>query len=206
MKRIHSLDFMQAKPTPWLGWAAAGIGLIVLAATALPLWPLAQDNQARASALRTSSRQIQEDSVQAAVLTPAERRRQTQSRRLLQHLDAPWNELFTLLEQHADPQVGLLRLEPDAASGQIRLMAMCKDLGVMAAWLRRLEQDPRLSNVQIVQHQVEELAPGRPVRFNLVARWRGAPVSNAIATAKQTAAPAVAPSIDSATRRLEGQP
>ena len=60
MKRIHSLDFMQAKPTPWLGWAAAGIGLIVLAATALPLWPLAQDNQARASALRDSSRQIQD--------------------------------------------------------------------------------------------------------------------------------------------------
>jgi hypothetical protein len=199
MKRIHSLDFMQAKPTPWLGWAAAGIGLIALAATALPLWPLAQDNQARALALRANSIQAQEDTVQAAVLSPAERRRQSQSRRLLQQLDAPWNELFALLEQHADPQVGLLRIEPDAASGQIRLMAMSKDLTVMAAWLRRLEQDPRLSGVQIVQHQIEELSPGRPVRFNLVARWRGAPTGGAMAAT-------AVPSLDTGLSRAGGQP
>lgn len=201
MKRIHSLDFMQARPTPWLGWAAAGAGLIVLAAVALPLLPLAQDNQARAGALRTISRQAQEDSAQTSVPSPAERRRQAQSRRLLQQLDAPWNELFALLEQHADPQVGLLRIEPDAASGQIRLMAMCKDLGVMAAWLRRLEQDPRLSDVQIVQHQIEELAPGRPVRFNLLARWRGAPAGGKVAAVRQSADP-----VDAGLSRTGGQP
>ncbi|ACB34881.1 fimbrial assembly [Leptothrix cholodnii SP-6] len=201
MKRIHSLDFMQARPTPWLGWAAAGIGLIVLAAVALPLLPLVQDNQMRADALRTISRQTQEDSAQVIVQSPAERRRQAQSRRLLQQLDAPWNELFALLEQHADPQVGLLRIEPDAGSGQIRLMAMCKDLGVMATWLRRLEQDPRLSDVQIVQHQIEELAPGRPVRFNLVARWRGAPAGGKVAAARQTADP-----VGAGLSRTGGQP
>jgi hypothetical protein len=206
MKRIHSLDFMQARPTPWLGWTVTGVGLIVLAAAALPLLPLAQDNQMRAGALRTISRQAQEDSAQAPVQSPAERRRQAQSRRLLQQLDAPWNELFALLEQHADPQVGLLRLEPDAASGQIRLMAMCKDLGVMATWLRRLEQDPRLSDVQIVQHQIEELAPGRPVRFNLVARWRGAPAGGKVAAVRQATDSAREPSIDAALSRTGGRP
>ncbi|MDP4300544.1 PilN domain-containing protein [Leptothrix discophora] len=173
MKRIHSLDLLNERRTPWGGWALAAVGLLVAGAAALPLWPLRADIEARNQALG-AERRASAAADAPIELSPADRRRQTQARRLLVQLDAPWNELFNLLEQNADSQVGLLRLEPDAASGQIRVMAMARSLGAMAGWLRRLEQDPRLADVQILQHQVEDQLPGRPVRFNLVARWRGA--------------------------------
>lgn len=180
MKRIHSLDFLQARPTPWPGWAVAGIGVLVLAATALPLWPLVHLNQARAQALQTAATQA--DRAIEPTLAAADRQQQAQARRLLQQLDAPWNELFALLEHHADPQIGLLRLEPDAATGQFHMTGLGRSLPVMAAWLRRLEQDPRLSEVQIQQHQIDDLAPGRPVRFSIVARWRAGPADSQPAT------------------------
>ncbi|RZS58015.1 PilN domain-containing protein [Sphaerotilus mobilis] len=173
MKRIHAVDLLNDRHTPWGGWALAAAGLLLAAVALLPLLPLRADIEAREQSVNAVRR------ASAAADAPIElsandRRRQAQARRLLVQLEAPWNELFNLLEQNADPQVGLLRLEPDAASGQIRVMALARNLGAMASWLRRLEQDPRLADVQIVQHQIEDQQPGRPVRFNIVARWRGA--------------------------------
>jgi Tfp pilus assembly protein PilN len=164
----------------------------------MPLWPLAQDNQARSAALSQAARQAAD----AAVVpepTPVDRRREAQARRLLVQLDAPWNDLFSLLERHASPQVGLLRLDPDAATGQVRLTALAKDLGAMAAWLRALEQDPRLSEVQLLQHQIEDLTPGRPVRFSLSAHWRAGTSANTTA-----AAPPRGPATDPGRDAAEG--
>lgn len=195
MKRIQSLDFLNDEPTPWYGWGAAALGLLVLAAVAMPLWPLAQDNQVRSAALGQAARRAAD----AAVVpepTPTDRRREAQARRLLVQLDAPWNELFTLLERHASPQVGLLRLDPDAATGQVRLTALAKDLGAMAAWLRALEQDPHLREVQLLQHQIEDLTPGRPVRFSLSAHWRAGATASTTAAATPTPNPATDPGRD----------
>jgi len=185
MKRIHRIDLLNDSPTRWGGWALAAAGLLLAGVAVLPLLPLRADIEARTQAV-SAERRASAAADAPIELSATDRRRQTQARRLLVQLDAPWNELFNLLEQNADPQVGLLRLEPDAASGQIRLMAMARDLGAMAAWLRRLEQDPRLGDVQIVQHQIEEQQPGRPVRFNIVARWRGA--GTAASTSRQAEA------------------
>ncbi len=185
MKRIHALDLLNDRQTPWGGWLLAGVGLLLAALAVLPLLPLRADIAQREQAVNAVRRASA--AAEAPIeLSAADRRRQTQARRLLVQLDAPWNELFNLLEQHADPQVGLLRLEPDAASGQIRVMAMARSLGAMAAWLRRLEQDPRLADVQIVQHQIEDQVPGRPVRFNIVARWRGAAAAPLRTAARST--------------------
>ncbi len=173
MKRIHGLDLLNDRQTPWGGWLLAGVGVLLAGLAALPLLPLRADIEARNQAL-SAERRASAAAEAPIELSAADRRRQTQARRLLVQLDAPWNELFNLLEQNADREVGLLRLEPDAASGQIRVMAMARSLSAMAGWLRRLEQDPRLADVQIVQHQIEDQVPGRPVRFNIVARWRGA--------------------------------
>ncbi|MEY8877062.1 MAG: hypothetical protein AB9M60_11175 [Leptothrix sp. (in: b-proteobacteria)] len=193
MKRLDSLDFLKAHPTPWLGWGLVGVGVLALLAVASPLLSLVPDNQSLASDLANHRQRAIEDTAAASVtLSPVDRRRQLVGRRLMAQLDAPWNNLFNLLEQHADPQVGLLRMDPDAGSGQFRLTALTKDLGTMAAWLRRLELDPRLADVQIVQHQIEDLTPGRPVRFSLVARWRAG--STGVLTAQtQPAAAATEP-------------
>ncbi len=186
MKRIHRLDLLHDQRTPWGGWLLAGLGLLLAGLAALPLLPLREDIEARNRSLG-AERRASAAADAPIELSATDRRRQTQARRLLVQLDAPWNELFNLLEQNADPQVGLLRLEPDAASGQIRVMALARNLDAMAAWLRRLEQDPRLADVQILQHQIEEQQPGRPVRFNLVARWRGAAAAGG--TGRQAEAP-----------------
>lgn len=200
MKRIQRLDFLQDEPTPWYGWAAAAVGMLVLAAVAMPLWPLAQDNQARGAALGQAARQAAADAV-VPEPTPVDRRREAQARRLLMQLDAPWNDLFSLLERHASPQVGLLRLDPDAASGQVRLTALAKDLGAMASWLRALEQDRRLGEVQLLQHQIEDLTPGRPVRFSLSAHWRhGAGVGSTAAAPPKAVADPGRVSVEGLTR------
>jgi Tfp pilus assembly protein PilN len=66
-------------------------------------------------------------------------------------------------------------VEPSAAKRNIRITAEARDALDMLAYVAALQQDPRLSGVILLSHQVQAQAPGMPLRFQLQAGWGPVP-------------------------------
>jgi Tfp pilus assembly protein PilN len=87
-------------------------------------------------------------------------------------LSAPWSDLLAAFEEHGSGDVGLLKLEPDARAGLVRVTGQVRNTRALFGYLRALEADPRLERVVLTNHQVERNTPGMPLRFTLQAGWR----------------------------------
>lgn len=90
------------------------------------------------------------------------------------NLAAPWADLLLALE-NAPSNVALLAVEPSAAKRSVSLTAEAAAPIDMLKYLEALQNDPHLSNVVLVSHQLQVQAPGTPVRFQLRATWGDAP-------------------------------
>jgi hypothetical protein len=131
-------------------------------------------------------------------LTPGERTAMSQARSLTAQLNYPWASLLNLIETAQHPDVALLALEPKSRNGQLRLTGEAKDAPSMLAYVGGLQNNPLLQNALLTTHQMQVQQPGTPLKFQIVAQWKGpqegAPldaVPDAIA-ATASAAPAVA--------------
>ena len=87
-------------------------------------------------------------------------------------LETPWPDLLAALEQ-APSYVALLSVDPSAAKRNVTLTAEAANPTAMLDYLQELQNDGRLSGVNLVSHQVQLLTPGTPVRFQLKAGWGG---------------------------------
>lgn len=95
-------------------------------------------------------------------------------RQTSRRLSTPWADLLAALES-APVNVALLLVEPSAAKRSVSLTAEAARPADMLKYLRALQDDARFSDVVLVSHQVQQQAPGTPVRFQLRARWGEAP-------------------------------
>lgn len=86
-------------------------------------------------------------------------------------LKVPWNDLFASVEAANTPNVALLTIESDTARRQVKISAEAKDLESMLEYVRVLGEQPKLANVYLQSHQVQQQDPQRPVRFVLGADW-----------------------------------
>ena len=66
----------------------------------------------------------------------------------------------------------LLALEPDARKHVLRLTAEVKNSDDMIGYIELLKQQEFFSAVTLTRHEVSELDPNRPLRFQLDAEWR----------------------------------
>jgi Tfp pilus assembly protein PilN len=171
MKRPPRLDFQGGPPRPWIGLAACTFALLLLAASAWHGWRQQQDNAARAGALAQRQARSQAG---APRMSPADRQRLAQANRLAAELRAPWGELLSTFETQGGPDIGLLKLEPDARTGVVRVTGHARNASSLFAYLKSLEADARLRQVALVNHELEQDTPGRPLRFVLQAGWREA--------------------------------
>ena len=173
MKRPPRLDFLAGAPRPW-----GGVGLAVLAAALLGAavhssWRLQQDNR---QALATLNEQAAHRLPPAPrKLSEAERVRLSQAARVASELRAPWGDLLATFEEHGRGDIGLLKLEPDAKTGLVRITGQARHAEALFAYLRELEAEPRLVRVALTTQQLERETPGQPLRFIIQAGWRGAP-------------------------------
>lgn len=87
----------------------------------------------------------------------------------------PWGELFAAVEAAQTDDVALLSFNPDAARGAVRITGEARRREAVLAYMDRLGQGRVLSNVVLVEDQVQQQDPERPVRFTLTADWRKAP-------------------------------
>lgn len=92
---------------------------------------------------------------------------------VIAHINVPWNELFGELEAATDADVALLAIQPDPASGQVRIAGEARRLESVLGYIGKLEAREGLANVVLLSHELKD-APSRPVAFALAAEWRGA--------------------------------
>jgi Tfp pilus assembly protein PilN len=86
----------------------------------------------------------------------------------------PWDGLFRDIESASDSKIGLLAVQPDAASGLVRISGEARDAAALTDYIGRLETQPSLKNVHLAEHEIKSSAGTAVVRFNLNATWTGA--------------------------------
>ena len=90
---------------------------------------------------------------------------------VLDQLTLPWDRLFRAVEDVAIGSVTLLGVAPDARSGTVQITAESADSEAMFDYVKRLEQQPELANVYLIEHQRDKRAGSRPLRFVITASW-----------------------------------
>ena len=168
MKRLPCIVLLAAPRPRWIGWSLVGIAAACLAASGYASWRVELDTRARSTRLA----QAQALLLPRTTLSSVDRALLVQARSISSQLNAPWDELLGVFEEHSVPTVGLLKLEPDAKAAIVRVTAQAATAEDMVAYVASLESDTRLTDVILASHQIERETAGRPVRFTLVASWR----------------------------------
>ena len=84
-----------------------------------------------------------------------------------------WSVLFKTLEGAASDNVTLLRLQP--GEREIVIDGEAKDLSAVLDYTARLHQSRELANAYLAKYELVRAHPRQPVRFTVLAGWRGAP-------------------------------
>jgi len=158
------IDFSGRSPSRPLGWALAVCGLLVLAWQGWTLWRAEEMAEARAStatSVRMAARTVPSGTTptptptrtpaSASARTALANRRQIDQ--IAADLAAPWGDLLQVFEARAGRQVTLLRMEPDARSGLVRLAGEARTLSAVLAYVSALDTDPKLRQVLLTHHQ-----------------------------------------------------
>ncbi len=86
-------------------------------------------------------------------------------------LRLPWKELFASVESANTADVALLSIESDTGKRQLKISGEAKDLASMLDYVRLLGAQPKLANVYLQSHHLQQQDPQHPVRFALGADW-----------------------------------
>jgi hypothetical protein len=93
------------------------------------------------------------------------------ARAVVTHLAGPWETLFRTLEVIEGPDVALLAIAPDTQKNKIRIYAEARTFTAMLAYYSALEQSGTFDEVVLVEHEIQQRDPQRPVRFGITAAW-----------------------------------
>jgi hypothetical protein len=169
------IDFARTKPRRVGGALLCLLGVPVLAYVGTQ----AQESQALLQAQREGLRTLMAQSPAAranAALSPDERRKRAQMETVANYLAAPWDGLLGAFESRARGKVVMRKLEPDAATGMVRMVGETQSLKSMMDYVQALEGDNRLHEVLLLKHErSQETAVGggvAPIEFTVVAAWR----------------------------------
>ena len=173
MKRVRQIDFLAGAPKPWAGLGLTAIAALLVAAVAFSGWQQEQDNRRALARLNEQAARLLPPAPRK--LSEAERVRLAQAARVAGGLRAPWGDLLATFEEHGQGDIGLLKLEPDAKAGVVRITGQARNAKALFAYLHELEGDARLVRVALTTQQLERETPGQPLRFVIQAGWRGAP-------------------------------
>ncbi|MGZ9005686.1 MAG: hypothetical protein ACXW20_18075 [Burkholderiales bacterium] len=90
---------------------------------------------------------------------------------IAERLTLPWADLFNALEASSSSHVALLALEPGVPKRVLRITAEARNKNDMLAYVNGLNEEQRLVNVHLMDHQLQAQTPGEPVRFSIQASW-----------------------------------
>lgn len=177
MRALH-LDYQRTyRAMPWLGLA---ILLLALCAWAAVGWRYGEKSREARSweqqadvlsallARRSPAARPQSPQAAGALLLEVK-----QANQVVRALAVPWTPLFDAVDSAGAPGIALLALEPDARKGTVRIIGEARDLEVLLAYVDQLAQREVFASVLLERHQVQRDVAEKPLRFSLVARWKG---------------------------------
>ncbi|CDG84580.1 putative uncharacterized protein [Janthinobacterium agaricidamnosum NBRC 102515 = DSM 9628] len=155
-------------------WAGAVLGLLLCGGAALAGCQVFEQRQQRLAAIeRAAQRQaIQSQPKQAAksAVQIPEAQAVFVNAAVLQ-LNLPWRDLQEAVAAATPPAVALLALEPDARKRVLKISAEARNSDDMIAYIQQLKEQELFSGVQLVRHEISQLDPNRPIRFQVEAGW-----------------------------------
>ena len=172
--RVLNLDFRRIdRQTKWAGIALLTAGLAAAAAVGTQYSQLTDEFAQAETSVRQSGIAARK---QTAVVRPSgdpqkvalETKRASE---IAFQLKVPWNDLFASVEAANTPNVALLSIESDTGKRQVKISGEAKDIESVLDYLRVLGAQPRLANVYLQSHQLQQQDPQHPVRFALGAAW-----------------------------------
>lgn len=166
MRRLR-IDFRRRPQPSAGGWLLALAGVLALACAG---WEQASQQRMREVQAAWSARLQTSNSAAIAADRPDDPALAA-ARQAVARARLPWGTLFAALESAGGDDVALLMVTPDAARGQVKIQAEARDLAAMLAFQRQLQQQPGLSQVALLDHNVVQDAAEKAVRFHLQARW-----------------------------------
>jgi len=83
----------------------------------------------------------------------------------------PWNTLLADIESASSKDVGVLSIQPNAATGELRITGEARNAGALAGYVERLQAARSLRDVYLTGHEMHEGPEGRSIRFGIVATW-----------------------------------
>ena len=90
---------------------------------------------------------------------------------VVQHLAVKWGDLFKALEVSAYKNVALLNIQPDAQTHQVIITAEAVKFSDMLEYTKRLSEQGVFADVHVINNQIQEQDPQKPVRFIVMAQW-----------------------------------
>lgn len=172
--RILNLDFRRKyRQAKWAGFALLAAGLAGAIAVGTQYSQLEQECAQAEASVRQSGIAARKP---AAVVRPSgdpqkialEMKRASE---VAFQLKVPWNDLFASVEAANTPNIALLSIESETGKRQVKISGEAKDIDSVLNYLRVLGTQPRLANVYLQSHQLQQQDPQHPVRFVLGAAW-----------------------------------
>lgn len=150
--------------------AAVGLTLVAALACAAAIWEYSSTaaayNQAQ-EVLSLAQRKAKQETAQPGFSET----RVAAINRAIQRLNLPWSELFSMFERNQSKAVVLLALEPDVASGILKIQAEAKTPEDMVDFVEMLEDEDIFTSVSLIRHEIFEPDPNKPYRFAVEAQW-----------------------------------
>jgi Tfp pilus assembly protein PilN len=86
-------------------------------------------------------------------------------------LNLPWSALHDAIAAATPNNIALLTLEPDPRRRSMKITAEAKTSDEMIAYIEQLKQQELFGAVALLRHEINELDPNKPIRFQLDAQW-----------------------------------
>ena len=164
------LDFApRTRRSPVLGWVLLALGVTSIALAALQFHSAHAARAQEADQLQQLQARVAEGTGSRS--TASDSREAKAAAAVIRDLRVPWPQLLDVFEGAANQNVALLTIEPAPAQHQVRLTAEAKNVQAMFDYLEALKREP-LTEIVLLSHQVNEKAPGSPLRFQAQAKWK----------------------------------
>jgi Fimbrial assembly protein (PilN) len=169
MRSIEKLEFLPRKSPPMLG---ALLLLLAIICLGWEFFHLRQANSLQSEVLQQTNTTTSKASARPSTGgSPEAARSLAVAVATSRQLATPWAGLLQSLESAATRDVALLKIEPNALEGQLRITGEARNTAAVLNYVQKVQSTTALAELVLQSHQLANEKPGSPTRFVLSGTW-----------------------------------